>query len=255
MSETEATEASNPAREKSKPGRSWRVLLTEVGIVVLGVGLALAAQQTAEWWSDRSRIADARANIRAEIAANLGLMASRSAVEACVSRRLDEIDVLIRTSSGGMLSPDVLWIGRPPVWGMRNNQYSSAAQSGTVSKLPVSEQASYAAIYVAFADYYQAENAEQQAWNDLRTLEQHPTVSPVIDWQLRAAIQKARSSRWLMETTSNSTKNAAATLGVKADRTVIFKPQSVCIPLRTERPEALKQVIQGRPDRKVYDEP
>jgi hypothetical protein len=56
-----------PAGHKRKSWPAWRVVLTDFVIVVVGVGVALAAQQAAEWWNDRSRVADARANIRAEM--------------------------------------------------------------------------------------------------------------------------------------------------------------------------------------------
>jgi hypothetical protein len=41
---------------KPKPVHNWRELLTEIGVVVIGVCIALAAEQAVEWWHWRGRL-------------------------------------------------------------------------------------------------------------------------------------------------------------------------------------------------------
>ena len=53
---------------KPKPVHNWRELLTEIGVVVIGVCIALAAEQTVEWLRWRSHVAEARAVIATELA-------------------------------------------------------------------------------------------------------------------------------------------------------------------------------------------
>ncbi|MBV9549476.1 MAG: hypothetical protein JO256_07365, partial [Alphaproteobacteria bacterium] len=62
---------------KPKPIHNWRELLTEIGVVVIGVCIALAAEQTVEALHAHERAAVVRANIRTEIAYNLGQMEVR----------------------------------------------------------------------------------------------------------------------------------------------------------------------------------
>lgn len=50
-----------------KPLNGWRVLLGEVGIIVVGVLIALAAQQMVEDWNDRQRLAEAHRAISLEL--------------------------------------------------------------------------------------------------------------------------------------------------------------------------------------------
>src|SRR5689334_9592983 len=56
---------------KPKPVHNWREFLSEVGVVVLGVCIALAAEQAVEWWRWRDQVAQARGVIATEMAQNV----------------------------------------------------------------------------------------------------------------------------------------------------------------------------------------
>jgi hypothetical protein len=49
-----------------KPLHGWREFAGEVGIIVIGVLIALGAGQVVEWLHDRQVAEDARENVRAE---------------------------------------------------------------------------------------------------------------------------------------------------------------------------------------------
>jgi hypothetical protein len=97
--------------------------------------------------------------------------------------------------------------------------------------------------------------AESRAWADLRTLEHDVPTSAVADWQLRSALQQARTARWTLEISAHAAENEAASLGLKAARAPEFRLQSVCIDLHTPRTEAIRLVIEGRRTKAIYDEP
>jgi hypothetical protein len=242
--------------ESGKTAINWRGYLREYAIIVIGVLTALGAQQAADWLHDRQRAAQARDGIRSEIATGLGHIASRDALEACVSRRLDEVDALITQAVAGRLPPGPIWIGRPYFYAPEDSQYKTAIQSGAVNLLPNDEQNAYATIYNAFDHYAQSEKAEQAAWGDLRVLEKHPAASPGLEWQLRSALQRARTSRWEIEAGGRAiAKPRGAQLGITPVPTWKFTIQSACIPLHTERKVAEEMVVNGRTPRVVYDEP
>jgi hypothetical protein len=73
---------------KPKPVHSWRELLTEIGVIVIGVCIALAGEQAVEALHHRERAADARIHIRAEMDHNLQVLDIRAATEGCIERRL-----------------------------------------------------------------------------------------------------------------------------------------------------------------------
>jgi hypothetical protein len=230
---------------KPKPVHNWREFLKEYAIIVLGVLTALGLEQMVETIHDRSRVAQARENIRSEIANDVGLMVTRDQTNGCISRRLDEVDGLIRASAAGKLPEGPIWIGVPFLGATANSQYSSATQSGAVSLMPSQEQSGYARIYAEFEQYHQSELKEEAAWGDLRTLENHPANSPVLDWQLRSAIQEARTARFRMESAERALRRYGAGLGITASNVRSLGQQSVCVPLATPRADAENMIEKG----------
>ena len=202
------------SEQKPKPIRNWRSFAKEYVIVVLGVATALAAQQAAEWWNNRSRAAEARAGIREEIARNLGRIDVRQRIEGCIARRLDDVDGLIAASAAGRLPQDVLWIGAPTTLDLFDSTYKAAMQSGAVSLFGYQEQRAYTNLYVAFEKYTQAGVEEQHSWDDLRTLEKQPAPSPTLDWQLRSALQQARLARTTIASMRYWTTQDSAAIGI-----------------------------------------
>ena len=222
--------------------KTWREFFIELGTIVIGILIALGLEQLAEVVHDQSRVALARENIRSEIADDFGLMITRDQTNGCISHRLDEVDVLIRASAAGTLPQGPIWIGVPFQGAMADSQYTSATQSGAVSLMPNQEQSGYARIYAEFEQYHQAELLETSAWADLRTLENHPANSPVLDWQLRSAMQQARTARFHMELGEYALRADAVRLGITPNNVRTFKQNNVCIPLDTPRTEAEKLI-------------
>jgi hypothetical protein len=224
---------------KPNPIRNWREFLKEYAIIVIGVLTALGAEQAVEALHKRQRADEARASIHAEIARNLAYMNIRYDTEACVSKRLDEIDGLIAASSDGKLPPGPIWIGGPITFLMQDGKYKAATQAGNVSLIDDREQGAYADIYALFDIYWKSQVSEFGAWNDLRTLEQHPPSSAVLDWQLRSAMQNARGGAVAVEVARGVAIRDAAEIGVRPGKGVWDAP-AACIPLHTTREEALK---------------
>ena len=236
-----------------KPLHGWRAFLGEVGIIVIGVLLALSAEQMVGSIRDRHATNAARSNIRAEIVANLTDLAIRKQNEPCVSRRLDEVAAALAdpASVGGGL----IWIGHPYYSALHDAQLRASDQGGNATLLQPDEQARYASIYSNFTLYMDAQADEIGAWADLRVLEQHPALTPVSEWQLRSALQRARTGRWVMETAARHAAEAAAKLGIEAGKVPPWPKQSACIAFRTPRQTAITDVAAGRPGRDAYDEP
>src|SRR5437868_11970983 len=91
---------------KPKPIHNWREFLKEVGIIVLGVSIALAAEQAVEYFHWRSQVAQARTFLTAEITRDTANAISRLRTQQCTERRLDELSVILDAASGsGKLPP------------------------------------------------------------------------------------------------------------------------------------------------------
>lgn len=240
---------------KPKPVHSWREFLSEIGVIVIGILIALTLEQVVETWRDHRHLTEARENTRAEIARNLGYMVRRQHTEPCVTRRLDEVARLIAQISAGQAINGPIWIGHPLIWFTVDGRYKTALQSGGIGLMPAEEQAAYSNFYTLFAEYTASEKEETAGWNELRTFDMLPPPTPGLDQRLRSAFEHARMARWQMEVILTAALQTAKDLHVSPAKVSFFKQESVCIPLHTPRDEALKLVVEGRPAHLVYDEP
>ena len=236
-----------------KPLHGWREFVGEVGIIVLGVLIALSAEQLVENVRQRDAANAARNSIRAEIGSNLNSLKTRRENEPCVSGRLEEIAIALAEPAS--LGSGPIWVGHPYYAVLRDVQLRASEQAGRAALLSPDEQARYANIYSDFALYMGAQSDEIRAWANLRVLEQRPAPTSVSDWQLRSALQQARTARWVMEASARQAAEAAARLGIRATSVRKWPQQSACIGFRTPRQTALADVAAGRPGGDVYDEP
>jgi hypothetical protein len=79
-----------------KPLHGWRALAGEIGIIVVGVLIALGAQQLAEDWHDRAELRDAEAAMTSELRDDdLPQAYTRAAIYQCYADQLDAIEKAI----------------------------------------------------------------------------------------------------------------------------------------------------------------
>ena len=73
---------------KPKPIHNWRDFLKEVGTIVLGVCIALSAEQAVEWFHWRAQVQEARETIASEMSRNISFAIYRTRLVRCVEQRL-----------------------------------------------------------------------------------------------------------------------------------------------------------------------
>src|SRR5207248_11547629 len=78
-----------------KPLHGWRAFVGEVGIIVIGVLIALGAEQMVSALHDRTEARDAERAIRAELEQNMAKLRSRREKLSCVVARLNELMAVI----------------------------------------------------------------------------------------------------------------------------------------------------------------
>jgi len=104
-----------------KPLHGWRAFAGEVGIIVVGVLIALAAEQVVETLHWRSEIADAEQALNREAAFNLGAILKRQEEGPCIDRRLQEIRERLSAGNYGTIEGARQSIGQPQLWRPRTN--------------------------------------------------------------------------------------------------------------------------------------
>ena len=226
---------------KPKPVHNFREFLSELGVVVLGIVIALSGEQLIEHLRERKLAAETRENIREEIAYNLARLSNRTAVQSCIDRRLEEIVQLIDSGTQpGYIAPT--WIGRPQIWEMVHAKWQAASQAGRAPLLEADEQAQFGFIYAILADIAADQDHEQIAWVRLRALEGlgHPS-NGLLD-SLRLELQDARYA-------NSDIKGLSKLLGQRAEKLDIaqeahdFTPsKGICFPTNTSRSDALSRL-------------
>jgi len=84
-----------------KPLHGWREFAGEVGVIVIGVLIALGGEQLVTAVHSRSEANDARQAIRGELEFNMARLTSRSAQKNCAERRIADLQSLLdRTAAG-----------------------------------------------------------------------------------------------------------------------------------------------------------
>ena len=223
-----------------KPLHGWREFAGEVGIIVLGVLIALGAQQLAENVQKQSETADARRAVRGELEANMARLGSRAAQKHCVENRMEEIQGLLdkATKNPSITTPG--WIGRPQYWSMQTVRWGAVSQGGRAALLPADELADYGALYSWMANINEVMSKEQADWARLRTLEHMSSLSPQMIFDLNATLQDARYSNWRIRRWLMQMEPTEAKLKLRTIPNVLPATQSACIPMATPRTDALR---------------
>jgi hypothetical protein len=228
-----------------KPLHGWREFVGEVGIIVLGVLIALGAEQVVESVHEQQVAAEARENVRAEAHFNLSSIQERLAVQGCIERRLDNLSRILSTAGEGVLQPQPSWIARPPTGPFFRGRWNAATASGRNSLFPSEEQEQFSVLYEIFARYDEYQGREQMVWAQLRALEtwQGP-LGAGAQLSFANALQEAKYYAWDL--------NYAGTFAVKNGRSMGLldsqprpNPVAICLPITTKRIEALRQLKTG----------
>lgn len=95
-----------------RPLKGWRVFAGEVGVIVLGVLLALGAQQVAEDLQMRSEVREFRRTIDHEIGLNLFVYEVRNRGSACNVKRIQALLGWVKAAKDGEPLPKI-WVYGP----------------------------------------------------------------------------------------------------------------------------------------------
>jgi hypothetical protein len=140
-----------------RPLHGWRTFIGEVGIIVLGVLIALGATQFVEAWQWRQQIKQTDLAFKFELEAAIQNAYVRLAIEPCLTRRLGDIEAKLNEAGENwrgiheQLNSPPTTVGPPlaavyhtyvPAPPITTNAWSNAMANGIVTHLP-SLRASY----------------------------------------------------------------------------------------------------------------
>ena len=202
-----------------KPLHGWREFAGEVGIIVIGVLIALGAQQVAEAVRD-SRLADqTRAAVTEEIEQNLLSLSLRETAEPCIARRLVELKAMVNQwgQSGTFVTP--LWVAQAPSLDVVFPRYEAAINAGNIALLGREEQYRLGTVVANLRQFQQIQDDETLEWPILRILQDGAELlSPTDRTAVRHALQRAAYLDYNARLLIRQTLPRAAGFGFRPDQ-------------------------------------
>ncbi|MEJ5979302.1 hypothetical protein WG901_21795 [Novosphingobium sp. PS1R-30] len=165
-----------------KPIHGWRGFLGEVGIIVLGVLLALGAEELLDDWNWKRNIDEQRKSLDDDVKSMWDAMSARVVVQGCVDRRLNEIGEVIKRHDDqrplGIVGP----IGRPAVWSAGQGALRMATADGSLSHMSLRDKRRYFEVAEAYNTFVPSAVEERESWQVLQRLNE-PTKFDATDWR------------------------------------------------------------------------
>ena len=203
---------------KLKPPHGWNAVAWELGIVTLGVLIALAAQQVVQGIHDRSVAAETRREVTNEINSNLMSLELRSQSEGCIGKRLDELrGILIEWQrKGSFQTPQ--WVAQTPVIEVEFSRYDAAVSAGRTALLSGEEQYRMGTLVDRVRRFNDWQFQERRPWGQLRLLQAGATaISPNDGTALRTALQDASAMDYEIRVNSRQALEMARGYGFHPD--------------------------------------
>jgi hypothetical protein len=176
-----------------KPLHGWRAFAGEVGIIVIGVLIALGAEQVVEAIHGNAQVGEFRGAVDDEMAYDLGSYKQRLILGPCVRARLAELDRVIASYRAGrpmrmhgLSHWPVSFSLRTSVWTGRTGEVEA--------RMPLHTRLAYASIYDDLANYDVHRVDERTAWQELGEFDDAEGLSNADLMRLRGIVSKLR---WL----------------------------------------------------------
>lgn len=148
-----------------KATHGLKEFLVEIGVIVIGVMIALAGEQLVEWVHGRHELADAREALHNELSADSAALLAMRAENPCSDARLQ----LLQSWSEGRVKIDSSHLAsmdeRPRLWTLQTAAWDVTKASGTAGEMPIRERLAYAAVYDEIGNEMGHILDERRAWD------------------------------------------------------------------------------------------
>ncbi len=199
-----------------KPLHGWRAFLGEVAIIVLGVLIALGAEQLVENYRWSREVRETRLAADSELAHDLGVFRHRLRQKACVENRLKDLDRWLQ--SWRDRKPMTLKgpIASPPAFGLWFNVWDATAGEAR-AHMDLETKLAYAGLYDVLKSFDMQRLKEREAWGGLSEYDGATGLDHQDELKIRGLITRIRSFNSVLPGFSPYLDKPAAKLGIKPD--------------------------------------
>ncbi len=199
-----------------KPLHGWRALFNEVGVIVLGILIALTLEQLIVSIHERRIAGEARESIKAEVRENLFWIKQREQREPCIRRRLAELDDLLQLARAGAATPLVHHLGVLPHAKITSLRWEANAQAGRASLFSGEEQRILGNLYFTTEQFRAAQSQEEIIWSKMRFIQGLKQFSPLEAHDLAILLGEVRYQHWVVLLTIHRAQQWAARMQLAA---------------------------------------
>ncbi len=184
---------------KPKPVHDWREFAKEVGIIVLGVLIALAAEQTVEALRWRGAVGAGRETLHKEIAFDDSYFRDRLTIAPCIDRRLTAMTALVAEAAAGKPPQSDPGGANPMVPGRLTliSAWNAEQASQTMTHFPRDELTKLGSYYDLLQSMRGWIELENDAWASLGALSSKGPIGPQDIALLRRDLARARYLEFL----------------------------------------------------------
>jgi hypothetical protein len=215
-----------------KPLHGWREFTGEVGVIVLGVLIAIGFEQAVEAVHWQSQVRDARGAIDEDMAQTNRAFAFRVAAHDCIAARLTKLDAIIERSARhqpvphlGEVMPD---IGNA----LFQNAWQTSRASQTLTHFDRPALRLYGSYYVDVDSVGGFIAHEVNDLTVLKVLEGDPArLGPSDIAGLRVAVRHAMFDNDLIASIAQDALDTSKSLGVAVPKANPARVAEVCRPL------------------------
>lgn len=197
-----------------RPLHGWRAFFGEVGVVVLGVLLALGAQQVVQQIQIRSDIREFRRTIDREVGMNVYALDLRASQFGCDRRKLAELTEWLDHARTEASAPAIY--PHAPLVPSRARSAWDSRDAETYRQLPVHIRQRYAMFYDDIDNDWDLNKMQLAARSSLARFSEPGPMSLEDRREARSAINLLSRYLDIQEANIVSTKQLAQELGVKA---------------------------------------
>ena len=160
-----------------KPLHGWREFVGEVGIIVLGVLIALAAEQVVQNLTWQKDVRDFRAAVDTELEFDLAASDFRVRQTPCLLRRLADLDRWSAAQRAGQTAPLLREIGYPKRVSPGTSVWNSRG-SDLMSHVPIQTRLAYSDFYDLIGNQWDLLQGERQTWLSLNGFNHATKLGP-----------------------------------------------------------------------------
>ena len=134
-----------------KPLHGWRELAGEVGIIVLGILIALGAEQMVESWQWNHKVGVVRTSIMRELGNDRARWEYMMKASPCMLREIDSLGRWLGDGAAPAKKPPAEVLANGPLLWMHWANWDLAKSSQSLDHFPLEEQLAFATAYDGIA--------------------------------------------------------------------------------------------------------